>query len=169
MGDKLQLPPRKARALTGRGALPNVENLLKKTPVELIRTLKRFGIDPDIAAIDRRAKRAFRTLDEMTAEGKYPSEAQWEKIAASHEKEMMGSLRQMTKQAIRLYKQDVRGSGPKSLEMWVTSELDTVCEDCEPLHGQIKTHAEWIKLGTPGTSKHVCGKNCNCELVPAEK
>lgn len=168
MADKLKAAPKVARPVTP-GRIPSPENLINKTPFELIKTLKRFGIDPDTAAIDRRAKRSFRMLDEMTAEGKMPSEAQWERMAQTHERELNASLREMTKTAIRLNKAARRNAQPDDLEMWMTSEGDNVCPDCEPLHAQVKPHKTWVKLGLPGTSKHFCGKFCNCELVPASE
>lgn len=159
--------PRVARDLTGSGALPSVENLINKSPDQLIQTLGRFGIEPDLASIDRRAQKAFVNLSEMLADGKMPSDAAFERLGKQHEQEMTAALRQMTKQAIRLYKDKLTGSGPDTKEVWITSGGDNVCPDCEPLHGQIKTHAQWVALGLPGTRKHVCGLDCNCQLLPA--
>lgn len=160
----IKTAPRVARELKGSGALPALENLKSKSAEELIKTLGRFGIKPDLKAIDQRAIRSFQKLNEMLADGVMPDEHSWAALAKQHENEMAGSLRQMTKRTIQLYQQSK--SEPDDKEAWITRGDDDVCLSCEPLHGQIKTHAEWEKAGLPGTSAHVCGRECRCRLVP---
>lgn len=168
MADRLSAAPRKARPLTGRGRLPSTENLLNKTPEELVRTLNRFGIDPDLAAIERRAsdramERAFRAFEQ----GVEPDEATWAAIDQSAERGYVGTIRQMTKAAIRNY-HDNRRKGESKYATWVSIGDDRVCPSCEPRHGQTNTWRVWDQLGKPGSAALICSQECRCELVPGE-
>jgi hypothetical protein len=164
MADKLKAPPRVARPLMGSGKLPELQNLINKSPEELMETLQRFGIEPDLKAIDRRASRAFQKLEAIIDEGIEPDEAVWQSIEASHQKEMEGSLRQMTKQAIRLYQQDKFRASEKLI--WIT-RMTNVCPSCKPRHGKVKTYAQWRAEGLPGSAGLLCSSECRCVLVPA--
>lgn len=164
MADPLKAPPRVARPLIGRGRLPELQNLLEKTPDELIETLQRFGIDPDIKAIDRRANRAFQRLDHIVDEGVEPDEATWASIEAQHVKEMQATLRQMAKSAVRLYQQDK--FKPEQKLAWIT-RMANVCPSCEPRHGVVKTLRQWQSAGLPGSGALICSVECRCVLVPA--
>lgn len=162
----LKASPRIARPLRGSGRLPEMENLVNKTPEELVSTLNRFGIEPDLKAIDRRARRAFQRLENIIDEGVEPDQATWDSIAAQHEREMVGTLRQMTKRAIQLYQQDRLSEHGGDL-MWVTRGDENVCPSCEPRHGQIHTYEEWQRRGLPGSAALICSAECRCQLVPA--
>lgn len=164
MAKSLKVGPRVARELTGSGALPELANLKTKSPEELIKTLDRFGITPDLRAIDARAIRSFGQLNEMLADGVEPDEHSWAELERRHEQEMGAALRTMTKDAIRLYQQS--HAGPEDREAWITRADDDVCPSCEPLHGKILTHAEWVRRGLPGTSAHICKRECRCRLIP---
>lgn len=48
---------------------------------------------------------------------------------------------------------------------WITTSYDP-CDDCKPRHGQVKTYAEWEKLGLPRSGFSVCGDYCKCVLAP---
>ncbi len=166
MADKLKGLPRVARPLTGPGRLPKLENLLDKSPDELIRTLNRFGIDPDLKAIESRANRAFGKLEQIIAEGVEPTEALWASIEKAHVREMEQSLRLMTKQAIRLYRIDKLAKQTGKL-MWVAVEAgEHSCPSCEPRHGQVKTLAQWQAAGLPGSAALICNGECKCNLIP---
>lgn len=164
---RLKGPPRKARPLTGRGALPSEKNLIRKSPEDLVRTLKRFGIDPDVDAIARRAKRAYERLDRVIAEGGEPDAATWEAFDKQLEREVTQGLRQMTKAAIRNYKQ-ARADEASPKLMWETVGDANVCGSCEPRHGKVKTLAQWKAQGLPGSASLVCAAECRCELLPVE-
>lgn len=164
---KLKAPPRVARELTGRGALPSPENLIKKTPEELIRTLNRFGIDPDLEGIYARGKRAYAKLERLVEEGLMPDEATMDQLMKSMQSEFEQNLRQMTKQAIRLYKN--KDNSPGERFMWLTSGKDNVCPSCVKRHAQVKTFEEWEDIGLPGSVVLICNANCNCQLIPTEK
>jgi len=163
----LKAPPKTARPLTGSGALPSPQNLINQTPQDLIRTLNRFGIDPDLQAIDRRARAAYRRLETIIAQGLEPDQATWDSLASQHEREMQQTLRQMVKASIRNYK-NARMAGEAKQFMWVTSGRTNVCPSCEPRHGNIRTMAQWKSLGLPGSGNLICAEECNCQLVPAD-
>ncbi len=163
----LKFPPRKARPLTGSGALPKLENLVNKSGDELIRTLGRFGINPDVNAIEARAQRAFGKLERIIAEGIEPDAATWASIEKAHVREMEQSLRRMTKQAIRLYRQDKLAATSNKF-MWVAVEGgEHSCPSCEPRHGKVKTMAQWQRAGVPGSAALICSEECRCHLIPA--
>lgn len=167
MASDLKFPPRKARPLTGSGALPKLENLVDKGADELIRTLGRFGINPDVKAIEARAHRAFGKLERIIAEGVEPDAATWEAIDKAHVREMEQSLRRMTKQAIRLYRIDRLAETAEKF-MWVAVEGgEHSCPSCEPRHGQVKTMKQWNKAGLPGSAALICNEECRCHLIPA--
>lgn len=163
MADRLKAPPRVARPLMGSGRLPELRNLLQKTPDELMATLARFGIEPDLKAIDRRANKAFQRLEAIIDEGVEPDDATWESIENQHVKEMEGTLRQMSKSAIRLYQHDRL---PDGKNMWIT-RMTNVCPSCKPRHGVVKTLAQWKLIGLPGSAALICSSECRCVLVPA--
>lgn len=163
----LKVGPKVARDLTGPGRLPDVQNLRGQSPEQMVKTLKRFGIEPDLKAIDLRAQRAFVSLQEMIADGKMPDEASLAKLGEQYEREMAQSLRTMTKSAIRLYRDKQLDESGHELFMWVTSADDDVCPSCEDRHGDIATMDEWDARGKPGSSVLICKRECRCELVPA--
>lgn len=132
----------------------------------MMKTLGRFGIDPDLKAIEARANRAFNKIERVIAEGIEPDEAMWKQIEEGHAREMAQSLRRMTKQAIRLYRlKKMEGSASKF--MWTTVSDQKVCPSCYPRHGKIKTMTEWRRIGLPGSGALVCSEECRCNLVPA--
>lgn len=165
MADRLVTSPRKARPLAKGGALPGSERLSKMSPEDLVRTLNRFGIDPDIAAIEKRANAAFERLDAMLERGVSPDEATWEQVEKQFENDVKKSLRSMTKAAIRNYR-EARFIAEAKWATWVTSGRSSVCPSCSPRHGQTKTWEAWKKLGEPGSPALICGPECNCTLVP---
>ena len=162
----LRAPPRAARDLTGSGRLPNPENLVDRTPEELVRTLNRFGIDPDLEGIEARGRRAMGKFDRLLEEGVMPDDALLEKLEQQNEREFTQNLRQMAKSAIRLYRNKRLEAAGASF-MWVTSGRDNVCPSCEPRHGQVRTMPQWRRVGLPGSASLLCGAECNCQLVPA--
>lgn len=163
----LQLAPRVARALTGPGRLPKIENMIDKTPEQLIKLLGRFNIDPDLSAIESRARRSYAKLERVIEEGIEPDEAFWADYEKSVETEMVQNLRKMAKRAIQLYRQKkLMGMGGRFV--WVTVADDNVCPSCEPRHGKVKTMKAWQNVGLPGSGALVCSAECRCQLVPAE-
>lgn len=153
--------------LNGPGRLPSVENLIDKTPEQLIKVLDRFNITPDLKEIDRNAERAYQTFARSIEQGIEPDDALWERIQAQQEKEMTQTLRIMAKTAISGYRIDALGKSGQDL-MWVTRVIG-VCPSCQARHGKIKTLPEWKTLGLPGSGALLCGPECRCQLVPAGK
>lgn len=168
MAAKLINPPRKARALSGPGRLPLTKNLINKTPEELQRTLTRFGIQPDLVAMEKRALKAFDQLEELITRGQEPDAATWKTIEKRIEKEVTGQLREMTKAAIRNYRNErVRNISDKLT--WITVGDEAVCDSCEPRHGKTKSFKQWERQGLPGDRVLVCcsdEKRCRCMLQP---
>lgn len=155
-----------ANKLIGPGRLPLPQNLINKTPAELVRTLSRFGIKPDIEQISNNAERAYGRLAKAINEGVEPDEAMWQSLAEQHEREMAQSLRQMTKQAIRDYRvSQLAGTSDKF--MWLTVGGSNVCPSCEKRHGKVKTLKQWAAVGMPGSGALICQDECRCHLIPA--
>lgn len=161
----LRAPPKKARPLTGRGALPSEKNLLSKSPEDLIRTLKRFNIEPDMGGIMARSRRAFERLNSVIAEGIAPDAATWLAIDQQLEKQVTQNLRQMVKAAVRNYKQ-ARREEVADKATWVTLADGRVCPSCGARHGKTKTWKQWRAMGLPGSAALICRQECRCDLVP---
>lgn len=151
--------------LSGPGRLPLPKNLIDKTPEELVRTLARFGIKPDIEQIAQNAERAYSRLAKAVNQGVEPDEAMWKSLEEQHEREMTQALRQLTKQAIRDYRVEQLSDADKL--MWLTVGGSNVCPSCEKRHGKIKTLKQWIALGMPGSGALICQDECRCHLIPA--
>lgn len=165
---RLRAPPRKARKLSGRGALPKQENLVRKTPEDLVRTLRRFGIEPDVEGIRNRvAPSAFARVHEAWRQGVEPDAATLSDVEAAIDRRTTEALRQMTKAAIRNYR-DARAAEESRYATWLTVGDTNVCPSCEPRHGQTNTWKAWDRLGRPGSAALVCSRECRCELVPGE-
>lgn len=151
--------------LKGPGRLPLPKNLINKSPDELLNTLKRFGIEPDLGLIDLNAQRAYGTLARAINEGVEPDDEMWERIEEQHVKEMTQSLRQMTKRAISDYRMAQLAGNDKL--MWLSvGDLD-VCPSCDKRHGKVKTFKQWRASGLPGSGALICGSECRCHLIPA--
>ena len=161
--------PRVARPLTGRGALPRLENLVTKTPEELARTLGRFGITPDLEAITRGAEKAYESIDKLVKKGQVPDAEAWANVQKELERRVKSSLVDMTRAAIRLYRLErVRQEG--GLVTWIAT-LRNTCASCERRHGKTKTLAQWEREGLPGDPVLLCCSfepRCQCTLIPAE-
>jgi Phage-related protein len=51
---------------------------------------------------------------------------------------------------------------------WKRDPRKDSCSDCVERDGQVKTYAEWEKVGLPGDTRLAChGDHCGCELVDA--
>ncbi len=48
--------------------------------------------------------------------------------------------------------------------VWET-QSGNVCPDCDALHGEKRTYAEWLATVMPGSGATVCGGKCQCVLV----
>lgn len=153
-----------ARKGPGRGRLPSLENLVNKSPDDLIRTLDRFGLAPDLTDMNARADKAFDRLSRVMMERGNPDAAAWEAIDRDIEKEMAQWLRQQVKTAINGYK--LSGKGPNQLMTWVGVGDMNMCESCESRHGQTRKLSVWRRLGLPGSAVLVCRKECRCGLHP---
>lgn len=145
--------------------LPDLKNLLNRDVDGLIRVLQRFGIEPDVAAIERDAGRAFERLEELIAEGLEPDEATWELIEGQIEKQVAQTLRQQVKDVIRSYQLSKLEASGADLFAWVTVGDANVCASCEPRHGEVETLAVWYSEGTPGSGVLICASECRCVLV----
>lgn len=135
------------------------------TPDELVRTLGRFNIEPDMAAIERRANAAFERLDSLLEQGIAPDDATWEQAEKQMRNDIARSLRTMTKAAIGKY-QEARAQEVSRYATWITVGDNDVCPSCEPRHGQTNTWKAWAVLGKPRSAALVCSAECRCQLVP---
>jgi hypothetical protein len=149
----------------GPGRMPSLDNLVDKSPKQLVHTLERFGLEPDVRAFEKRARRVYETqLEAAIEERGIPDRETWRAIDAQLEREMVATLRTQTKQAIHEYrKQQLRGVAKHFV--WI-SVGDGSCVSCEGRHGKRKTMREWESAGEPGSSVLVCRKECRCSLQP---
>jgi hypothetical protein len=134
---------------------------------QMAAVLARFGMEPDLAALEARADSAWRPLEAAVAEGVEPDDALWEKVDAGIETAVREGVRQMVKAAIRNRgtARAAEAAGSDGALMWLTEEDENVCRSCEPRHGQIDTYAGWSARGLPGSSALVCGREDRCRLV----
>lgn len=152
-------------ALKGPGRLPLPKNLINKSPEQLIGTLKRFGLDIDMADLQNKADASYnKRLAGVIKEGIMPDDATMQALVTQHEKDFVTGLRQMTKEAIRGYRV-AKLEVAQSL-MWVDVGDSEECKSCRARHNKVKTFKQWSLVGLPGSSALVCGANCRCELVP---
>jgi hypothetical protein len=141
--------------------------LIDKTPAELTATLARFGIEPDMAAIERAANRAFDPIERLISRGQVPDDAAWANIETDLNRRVKNSLRDMTRSAIRLYRlkrSELEGGD----QIWIAA-LRNTCDSCLSRHGKVRTFKQWERLGLPGDPVLVCCSfepRCQCTLGP---
>lgn len=156
------------RRLKGPGRLPLPKNLKQYTPDGLVRLLDRFGMSPDLNALNAAGTRALERLDSLIDDGIEPDEAAWEDVKTRFNREVGAFLRKQVKTAIKGYRvaklQAESGEGVKLT--WVSVADENTCPSCEPRHGKTKTLRQWKRLGLPGSGALVCGKECRCSLHP---
>lgn len=169
--EKMRGAPRADRPLRERGALPSQASLAAMPVERMAAVLGRFGMEPDLAALEARADAAWRPLEAAVADGREPDDALWEKIDERIESAVKEGVRQMVKAAIRNRgtARAVEAAGPGGALMWLTSEDDDVCRSCEPRHGQVDTAAGWRRRGLPGSPSLVCGAEDRCRLVALDE
>ncbi len=149
----------------GRGRLPSLENLKDKSPEKLVATLERFGLEPDVRAIERRARQVYESRLQAAIEEKgEPDRDTWKAIDADNERALVQTLRTQTKQAIHQYRKE-RLRGVAKFFVWIAVG-DGSCSSCEGRHGKRKTMRQWEQYGEPGSAVLVCRKECRCELLP---
>ena len=146
----------------GRGRLPDLKNLVSKSPRDMVRTLTRFGLQPDMVALRQAANRAFEHLDSAISEGVIPDAKAWEAIDKAIKTNVSQYLRQQTKAAIGNYK--VSKFSPADKLTWISKGDAGVCTSCESRHGKTKTLAQWRALGMPRSAALRCKKECRCDL-----
>ena len=52
---------------------------------------------------------------------------------------------------------------PNDRYMWKTRSGNS-CPSCRQRSGQIKTYAEWQRLGLPKSTRLICSAHCKCYL-----
>jgi hypothetical protein len=151
----------------GPGRLPDLKNLGKKTPDQLVATLERFGLEPDVKAFEKRANRVYRDRLEAVIEEKgAPDKHTWAAIDADLERATVQTLRVQTKQAIHEYRKR-RLLGVAKYFVWIAvNSGKESCPSCDNRHGQRNTMPAWEILGMPGSSILVCRSECRCSLQP---
>lgn len=149
----------------GPGRLPDLDKLRDKTPDELVRTLDRFGVAPDLKAIDKAGQRIYESRLEAVIEDKATPDAKtWEVLDAEVESAVTRTLRQQTKEAIRDHRLS-RIKDSAQYFVWVATGTGS-CDSCEGRHGDRRTMAQWETKGLPGSKVLVCKSECRCSLVP---
>lgn len=153
----------------GRGRLPNLENLLNKSPQQLVTTLNRFGLAPNTDTLLRSADKALERLDKILVSGRTPDAETWKLIGKQVEQEMGKFLRQSTKDAIRTHRTARAEATGSKLFIWIAVEAGAhSCPSCKKRHGKVKTMVQWKNLGLPGDEVLICNGECLCRITPAE-
>ena len=155
--------------LKGPGRLPDPKNLKQYSPERLVKVLDRFGMAPDLVALNASATRSFERLDSLIDDGLEPDTAAWEEIGKQLDREVGGYLRRQVKTAIKGYRVAKLQAelGDKAMLTWISVADANTCQSCEPRHGKTKTLKQWKQLGLPGSGALVCNKECRCSLHPA--
>jgi hypothetical protein len=149
----------------GPGRIPDLDKLVDKSPAQIIRTLERFGLEPDVREMTRVANRVFdQQLAAVLGEKGIPDRDTWNAIDAQIERALTSSLRTQTKRAIHQYrKEQLRGVAKKFV--WIAVGKGS-CSSCETRHGQSRTMREWELAGEPGSAVLLCKQECRCSLQP---
>ena len=149
----------------GPGRLPELKGLKDKAPAEILRTLERLHLEPDMAEIGRRARRVFeQQIGPIMQMGAVPDRAAWEAIDKQVERALTDVLRQQTKQAIHNYRADQLKDVAEKF-VWIAVG-DGSCPSCEERHGKSRTLREWDREGGPGSPVLICKSECRCSLQP---
>lgn len=150
----------------GSGKLPELKNLVDKSPDDLLRTLQRFNLQPDMNEVDRAANRAFDRVDKLLEGGHVPDAATLERVRATITKEITGTIRKQVKGAIRNYKFARMEEMGFTKYAWIAVVLGS-CPSCLTRHGKVKTMPQWEQYGLPGSAVLICEADCRCHLVPS--
>lgn len=159
--------PRVTGRLTspGRGKLPSLEKMKAMTPEQLIATLDRFGLAPDVKAFERAARQVYEQQLEAAIEGKgFPDAETWKAIDAQLERTAKGVLRRQTKQTVHRYRKQRLATVARYF-VWIAVGRGS-CPSCLGRHGKRKTMRQWEALGEPGSAVLICQQECRCSLVP---
>lgn len=154
-------------ALKGPGRLPLPQNLINKTPEELVNVLARLNLEPDIDKLEAAGDKAFERVYKLLDEGIQPDDATLQTIESQVAVQVNSQLRQQVKGGIR----DYRLAAFESLDVpltWVAQGTGS-CPSCEKRHGQTKSYSQWASQGLPGSSALICQEECNCSLLPNQK
>jgi hypothetical protein len=150
----------------GPGRVPDLTRVKDKSPAQLERTLERFGLEPDIREIERRARRVYEDgLERVIESGALPDRETWRALDAAVERSITDVMSTQVKSAIRDYRIG-RIAGTAKHFVWITAEDKGVCASCRPRHGKRKTMREWRDSGMPGSAVLRCGARCRCQLLP---
>lgn len=150
----------------GRGRLPELKNLVEKSPDEILRTLQRFDLHPDMKEVERAANRAFSRVDKLLEQGLTPDAETLDQVRGIVKREVTGVLRKQTKTAIRQYKHAKLTEMGFTKLAWIAVVLGS-CPSCIKRHGKVKTLAQWRAVGLPGSAVLYCEDDCRCHLVPS--
>lgn len=145
----------------GSGALPSLANLQGKTVEELAFTLGRFGMEPDVRALNRATDRALEKFDALLDEGLRPDPETWQAIKKDVETQMGSYLRDQVRTAVRDYR--LTKFKPAEPLTWIGLG-NGMCPSCVKRHGKTKTLAQWKAQGLPGSSALLCQNKCRCGL-----
>lgn len=146
--------------------LPELKAVTAMSPEQLMRTLDRLHMKPDLKEIDAAAKRAFDArLGPSLKAGVFPDEATWEQIDAGIERSVLQTVKAQVRNGIRSYRLE-RIRGIASRFVWISVLDDGTCASCEKRHGRVRTMAQWEAEGMPGNPGLVCSQGCRCSLHP---
>jgi len=100
------------------------------------------------------------------------------RLDASRVDALKEKIRSATKKATRLAAKDSMRSLRQELMdrsderevfermyIWV-AKMRRTCPSCKDRHGMVKAMDSWIDLGRPGDGTTLCGKECECSLLP---
>lgn len=146
--------------------LPSTAALSKRSTKALLRTLRRFGIVLDAAAIE---SNVAAVVSQLTAAG-VPSQALIQRTEAAVIRASRVVMIREIKDYVRRKQREGLGltgrGGGKAV--WVAVLDSRTCPDCLARHGVKKTMADWEREGLPGSDNLICDGNCRCDLLRAD-
>ena len=123
--------------------------------VERIAEDIREDFGPDLAALRRGTRLDASRVDAL----KEKIRSATKKAARLAAKDSMRSLRQEI-----MDRSDDREVSER-MYIWV-AKMRRTCPSCKDRHGMVKAMDSWIDLGRPGDGTTLCGKECECSLLP---
>ena len=154
--------------LKGRGRLPKPENLVGKSTEQLVKLLGRFGMSPDLEALESSI-----VGEMMRHKGvEFADDALIESIEKAVERRTKAWLLRESRQAIHKFRMErlkEDGANNKTVLRWIAVADSGTCPSCIGRHQEARQLRTWIKRGLPGSPALICASACRCHLIPVPK
>ena len=109
------------------------------------------------ASVHLLAKREWAKVHGICEPGSLP-------VEKKHDEKICDIRREAQKAQFEAFVEDCDEVDP--VFTWVAVNGSDACEDCQLLHGESLKVSQWRKEGMPGERGTVCGRACECQLVP---